>query len=86
MKIRCLFIQRKQRYDGEFLPELLAAACEATLDENPEYFPRECETQLKDVGDEAEASVVVDVEIDGKELDRLLSVQALKGTIAPAEE
>lgn len=35
MKIFLLYAQRKQRYEGEYLPELLEAIDEATTDENP---------------------------------------------------
>jgi len=35
MKIFLLYAQRKQRYEGEFLPELLEAIDEGITDENP---------------------------------------------------
>lgn len=36
MKITALFGQRKCEYDGQYLPELIRAADEYTMDENPD--------------------------------------------------
>lgn len=50
MKLTVLFIQRKEQYPGQRLPEALAIVDEGTMEENPEWWPKEVQRQLKDVG------------------------------------
>ena len=48
MDIICLFAQRKQRYPGQYAPELLAAIDQYGDLENPEYMIGEIEKAKND--------------------------------------
>ena len=41
MKVICLFGQRKETYDGQYAPELLAAIDDFSDDDNPDYLIEE---------------------------------------------
>lgn len=41
MQMILLVLHRKERYAGEFLPEVVACVDEVTLDENPEWWAAE---------------------------------------------
>ena len=48
MEIRCLFVQRKCSYEGQYAPELLAAIDGYGDDDNPDYLNDEEEKAKKD--------------------------------------
>lgn len=61
MKIQLLALQRKERYPGEYGPEIVAVVDEHTLEESPEWWPIEIARHKADLGDEADAWAVLDV-------------------------
>jgi hypothetical protein len=72
MRVKLLFIQRREDYPGQFGPELLAAVDEFTDDENPEWFEGEKVNHLAAVGSDAVASAVVTIEVPVDQvMDRL---------------
>jgi hypothetical protein len=82
MKIKILFAQRKCSYGGEYAPEALAVVDQHTDDENPEYFQRECEKELKVMGNECEAHRVIEIEVSDDDIQKaLLSVVSAQSRI-----
>lgn len=73
MKLHILFGQRKQSYDGEHAPEALVCWTEYDRDENPDGFDKACEEAEAKYGPEFSAFRIIDVEVDGDKLDRLLN-------------
>jgi len=49
MNIECLFVQRKERYEGQYSPELIAAIDEYGNDDNPDYLNDKEEKVRKDM-------------------------------------
>jgi len=78
MIVRMLWMQRKERYEGEHAPELLVAVDEYTDDENPDFFAEQCDKALKAVGDEVASYRIFRVELDGEEIHRGLTETALE--------
>lgn len=64
MNVRILFIQRKEGYEGEYAPEALLVDDEYTEDDNPKWFQKEMEKNLKSIGEELEGYCVVRFEVD----------------------
>jgi hypothetical protein len=61
MTIKCLFGQRKCRYEGEYGPELLVAWDEFTLDGAEEGFEAECAKIQTEGKDEFSAFRIIDI-------------------------
>lgn len=80
MEIRCLFAQRKCRYEGQYAPELLAAIDEYGDDENPHYLN---EAQEKaDSDDDLLFSKRIIVSIPSERFDEVFfGKNELEGTI-----
>lgn len=72
MTLKCLFIQRKEMYEGELAPELLAAVDEFTYDQNPEDHEAYFKEQLDEVKDEIVSHRIIEIEIDQDKVRRLL--------------
>jgi hypothetical protein len=82
MKIHVLFGQRKEHYDGEFGPEVLAACDEFTADENPEGWDEELEKIKAEHVTEMAEMKVIDIEVDGDRIRKLLiGTPVIKGEI-----
>ena len=65
MKIKVLFMQRKEDYKGQYGPEALAVVDEFIDDLNPEVFAFEVERQkLKYSSDEVAGFAVVEIDVD----------------------
>jgi len=64
MILKTLWIQRKERYKGEYAPEMLAAVDEYTNDDNPDLWPEKCDKALRAVGDEVASYRVINIELD----------------------
>lgn len=82
MKIRVLFMQRKESYEGEYGPEVLSAIDEFTYDENPGHWHAEVQL-LKDQYDEealAFEEILVDVD-QGEIRRRLLGQSTIRGKV-----
>lgn len=58
MKLRILFIQRQEAYEGEYAVEALCVEDEYTRDENPTWFVEQCQKELANIGDLAGHAVV----------------------------
>ena len=71
MKIRVLFIQRKERYEGELGPEALCCEDEFTRDANAEWFPKQVEKDLKSIGEDLAGHTIVEFDVDQDEIRRL---------------
>lgn len=82
MKIKMLFAQRKCSYNGEFAPELLLAVDEFCHDENPDYFSEEGEKQIRAMGDACESHGVIEVDIAGVDIAKVLKPQVARATIS----
>lgn len=73
MQIQLLVLQRKQSYPGELLPEVLAVVSEATLEENPDWWPQEIARNKEIIGEDAEAWAVVSAELSEEALAAALN-------------
>lgn len=63
MKLYILYAQRKERYVGEYAPEVLGAIDENGYSDNPDYLDGERAKALKT--DEFESVVIVVLEVNG---------------------
>ena len=82
MKIHVLFGQRKEGYEGQYGPEVLAACDEFTVDENPEGWEETEDRALADNMNEMMAMKVIDIEVDGDCIRKLLiGTPVIKGEI-----
>ena len=63
MKAHLLVLHRKERYVGEFAPEILAVCDEIAMDENSSWWTAEVQRQKDLIGDDASAyaEVVIDL-------------------------
>jgi hypothetical protein len=79
MKIICIFAQRKERYEGEYAPELLTAIDEWGNEDNPDYLNEE---QNK-ADDSKEFSIIkrMEIEVDQESFEEQLYGKTLKGII-----
>ena len=85
MKIYCVWGQRKEMYEGEHAPELLASCDEYTERENPQYFQDELTKYKND--SEFEFVKVLIIEVDDKSFDEAFyNVPSLKGEVKIAKE
>ena len=84
MNLHVLFLQRRERYDGELAPEAIAIADEYTLEEVPEYLDVERQKYERDVGSEAiESFAEVVIEVPHAEILQRLRPKSLpiKGAV-----
>lgn len=72
MRVTLLALQRKNFYDGEHAPEIVASVDEATLDENPDWWPEEIARQKKSIGDDADAWAEITVEVPDGAIQKAL--------------
>lgn len=72
MNITVLVMQRKQAYDGQFLPEVLGVVDEVALEENPQWWVDEIAKQKASIGDDADAWAEVTFEVPTEALDAAL--------------
>lgn len=63
MKAHLLVLHRKESYDGEFGPEIVAVCDEFTMDENPAWWVEETARQKAAVGNNASAWAEVTIEV-----------------------
>lgn len=70
MKLHVIFGQRKERYLGEYAPEVLAAMDEVGNSDNPDYLA-DVVTAAKST-DEFENVVVINIEVNGAQIMDLL--------------
>lgn len=68
MKVHLLALHRKERYDGEFAPEVVAVCDEWTMDENPSWWPEEIQRQQDAVGNDAVAWAQVTIDLPVNDL------------------
>ena len=59
MILKCLFAQRKKRYEKEFMPEILVAIDQYTDEENPDFFTKESDRQLNLMGSDCIGKAVI---------------------------
>lgn len=83
MKIHVLFMQRQERYQGEFGPEALVAIDEFCLDENPDNWAEQVAKAKAAHKDVSAGFAEVAISVDGDEIRRrcLNEQPALKGKI-----
>lgn len=65
MRATLLVLHRHERYEGEFLPEILTVVDEVTQDENPEWWPAEVkriQEQFDDSTVSAWAEITIEIE------------------------
>lgn len=81
--ISTIWIQRTEAYEGEFAPELIAAADEYTEQDNPEYLDKIYKEALQEIIDGSYYSVKkIIIEVPFDEIDAILSDEnIIKGTI-----
>ena len=86
MRIHVLFGQRKEDYDGQYAPEALLAWDEYSREDNYDGFEEAVENEKKTVGDQMTAMRVIDLEVDGDKIRRLLiGTPVVKATIKTDE-
>lgn len=74
MKLHILYAQRKERYPGEYTPEVLAAIDENGHSDNPDYLAHE--KAKADATGEFENAVVVTLEVNGAKIMEMLRPSA----------
>jgi len=80
MKIYCVWGQRKEMYEGQHGPELLASCDEYTERENPQYFQDELAKYKED--SEFEFVKVLIIEVADESFDDVFyNAPSLKGEI-----
>jgi hypothetical protein len=66
VKIKCLFIQRKERYEGQYAPNLAVAVDEYADEENPDFYVEQKKSALAELSDSivgyTEVVLTVDME------------------------
>lgn len=65
MDLHVLFMQRKERYEGQYGPEALVCWDEYCIDENPEGFEAAVAQQKRLSKDDAAGFAMVKITIDG---------------------
>lgn len=80
MLIRCIIVQRKCRYPGEFAPELVDAWSEYVMEDNLEGYAEVLKREQGYVGTEYDALRELDVEIPDAAIDRLFDIPIVKAT------
>lgn len=68
MMLRCLFVQRKESYEGQHAPELISTVDEYSYSENPEAFDAEFAENLKDVLDDIVGHSIIWIQVDQQEI------------------
>ena len=68
MEIQLLVLHRKEDFEGQLRPEVLAVVDEVTLEENPPWWPEEIAKQKAAVGDDAAAWAIVRATLDDEAL------------------
>jgi len=68
MDLHVLFMQRKERYEGEFGPEALVCWDEYTIHENPEGFEKEVDQQKDAFKNDAAGFALVKISVDGEKV------------------
>lgn len=82
MKLHILFGQRKQRYDGEYGPEVLDCWDEYSINENPDGYETAMAGAMAAQASEMSAMRVIVVEVDGDKIERLLNREpVVKGEV-----
>lgn len=81
MDLYVLIGQRKERYEGEYGMEALAAATEADRDGNPEYLG-DCLQENRDSG-EFDALAIVTLKVSGDAVRAVLypNIEPVKATV-----
>lgn len=72
INIKTLWIQRKERYEGEFAPECLLAVDEYTDDSNPEYWEEQSKKELDACGNDVESHAIINIRIPRAEVEKQL--------------
>jgi hypothetical protein len=86
MNILVLFGQRRERYEGEYAPEVMLAWDEATVEENPDGFDKAVDDARREAGDDMASTRIVRVTVDGDRIRRLLvGTPTVAGEVADAE-
>jgi hypothetical protein len=79
MKLHVVFAQRKEHYEGEFAPEVVAAVTEYEYDDNPDYLEDQLEKAKHDPDFAAVRLIDVEIEADIRKL--LLEVPSVVGKV-----
>jgi len=82
MILHCLFIQRKEQYEGQYAPELMSAIDEYTWDENPEGSEKEFQVILDQMKGDIMGHARINVEINQATIrEKCLNVSTVFGEI-----
>ena len=83
MKIKVLFAQRTERYEGQFAPEVMASVTEFAYDDYPDWFDGEVKRVREQIlNGDLRSFAVVDIKVDQDEISRRLGqMSALEGEI-----
>jgi hypothetical protein len=83
MKISCVFVHNVNSYEGEYAPELIGAADEWTMSDNPDYLEKIYhDAQERMLRGEYDIVKKIEIKISRKEFDSLFfENNVLKGKI-----
>lgn len=84
MKMTLLVLHRKERYEGEYLPEVISVVDEVTMDENPQWWDEELRKQKSIHHDGSDISAWAEIEIEVPTEDVMKALYPKTETI-PAE-
>lgn len=77
MKMTLLVLHRKERYEGEYLPEVISVVDEVTLDENPTWWDEEKErAHHEHDGSDISAWAEVEIEVPTEDVMKALYPKA----------
>lgn len=73
MKMTLLVLHRKERYEGEYLPEVISVVDEITLEENPDWWPQEVAQQKATIDDSTIAAwAEIEIEVPTEDIMKAL--------------
>ena len=74
MKLLIVFAQRKESYEGEYAPEVIAGATEFENDENPDFIQDELKSAQND--DDYISAKIIEIEVSAEEIYDILCPNA----------
>lgn len=87
MKLRILFGQRKENYEGQYGPEAILCWDEFCIDENPAEFDKQVDTTIDSLKSDFSSFKIIDIEVNQEKIRQMLSasIPVLPGRVVASE-